>query len=84
MKKAPIASQPHFWEHQAVAIMRRHRQGREIITLTKVNNVSPGLIETTNHHWFFASNCASLDGDGSYIEPATFDHLAAVRWNRSI
>ena len=84
MNQTWIAPKPRFWKHQAVAIMRHRPQSREIITLTKVNHVGPRLIETTDHRWFFTSTCESLDGDGTYIEPATFAHLAAVRWNQSI
>jgi hypothetical protein len=84
MNDVRIAPQPRFWKHQAVAIMRRLPQGREMIALTKVNHIGPRMIETTNHRWFSVSTSESLDGDGSYIEAATFEHLAAVRWNRSI
>jgi len=84
MNRVQTAQKPRFWKNQAVAIMRRLPQGREIITLTKVNHIGSRLIETTNHHWFSVSTSQSLDGDGSYIEPATFEHLAAVRWNHSI
>ena len=84
MNRVQTAPTPRFWKNQAVAIMRRHPLGREVITLTKVNEVGPRLIETTNRRWFSLATCESLDGDGSYIEPATFEHLAAVRWNQSI
>jgi hypothetical protein len=84
MNRIQSASSPRYWRHQAVAIMRRHPQGREIVALTKVNHIGPRLIETTNHHWFSVSTSESLDGDGCYIEPATFEHVAAVRWNQSL
>ena len=84
MNQARAVSKPRFWKHQAVAIMRWRPHGREIVTLTKVNHVGPRLIETTDHRWYFTSTCESLDGDDTYIEPATFEHLAAVWWNRSV
>jgi hypothetical protein len=84
MNQIQTASTPRYWKYQAVAIMRRLPPGREIVALTKVNHIGPRLIETTDHRWFSVSTSESLDGDGCYIEPATFEHLAAVRWNQSI
>jgi len=43
MHREWTAPKLRVWEHQAVAIMRRHPQGREIITLTKIEHVGPRL-----------------------------------------